>query len=246
MPSQRRRSSSGRTGSSAARVATPGAGRRAPATPAERPAPTGAFVPAPRPIAARWPSRRASRDRRAEFARSKGSRHGPVRRRCEKRAERTIQLIRRAQPRSEVRPDDEIQPVGKLPDSRAHQRAQTSFRPVSNDCIANGFGHNKTDTRRETRTSVGSSCMDNEELVTRSNATHCARKVDGLPQSVACGKHAPGSQAESFSRPLRRRPARIARPARVDIRRRKPCVRARRRLLGWKVRLLTMISVTLI
>lgn len=38
-------------------------------------------------------------------------------------------------------------------------------------------------------------------------------------------------------RPLRRRLATIARPARVRIRNRKPCTRARRRLFGWKVRL---------
>jgi hypothetical protein len=38
---------------------------------------------------------------------------------------------------------------------------------------------------------------------------------------------------------LRRRAARIARPARVRIRWRKPWVRLRRRLLGWNVRLLT-------
>lgn len=36
-----------------------------------------------------------------------------------------------------------------------------------------------------------------------------------------------------------RRDARIARPARVRMRRRKPWVFARRRLFGWKVRLLT-------
>jgi hypothetical protein len=46
-------------------------------------------------------------------------------------------------------------------------------------------------------------------------------------------------QADSSPRPLRRRAERIARPARVRIRRRKPCVLARRRLFGWKVRLLT-------
>jgi hypothetical protein len=46
-------------------------------------------------------------------------------------------------------------------------------------------------------------------------------------------------QAESRERPLARRPARIARPARVRIRRRNPWVFARRRLFGWKVRLLT-------
>jgi hypothetical protein len=43
-------------------------------------------------------------------------------------------------------------------------------------------------------------------------------------------------------RPLPRRADRIARPARVRIRRRKPCVLARRRLFGWYVRLLTMCS----
>lgn len=43
--------------------------------------------------------------------------------------------------------------------------------------------------------------------------------------------------ADSSVRPLRRRAARIARPARVFIRRRKPWVFARRRVFGWKVRL---------
>jgi len=46
-------------------------------------------------------------------------------------------------------------------------------------------------------------------------------------------------QALSFSRPLCLRAARTARPARVRIRSRKPCVFARRRLFGWNVRLLT-------
>ena len=46
-------------------------------------------------------------------------------------------------------------------------------------------------------------------------------------------------QALSRSRPLRLRAARTARPARVRIRSRKPCVFARRRLFGWNVRLLT-------
>lgn len=44
-------------------------------------------------------------------------------------------------------------------------------------------------------------------------------------------------QAERARRPLRRRLATIPRPARVRIRNRKPCTRARRRLFGWKVRL---------
>jgi len=43
-------------------------------------------------------------------------------------------------------------------------------------------------------------------------------------------------QADRLLRPLRRRAPRIARPARVRIRNRNPCVLARLRLLGWKVR----------
>lgn len=52
------------------------------------------------------------------------------------------------------------------------------------------------------------------------------------------------AQADSLARPLRRRSARMARPARVRIRRRKPCFLLRRRLFGWKVRLLTVQVLT--
>ena len=67
-------------------------------------------------------------------------------------------------------------------------------------------------------------------------------------QATTSGKHGvrdradQGRQADSSSRPLRRRAARMARPARVRIRSRNPWVFARRRLFGWKVRLLTAIS----
>lgn len=43
-------------------------------------------------------------------------------------------------------------------------------------------------------------------------------------------------QAESLWRPFWRRERRIARPARVDIRCRNPCLLARRRFFGWNVR----------
>jgi hypothetical protein len=49
-------------------------------------------------------------------------------------------------------------------------------------------------------------------------------------------------QTARLLRPLRRRADRIARPARVRIRRRKPCTLCRRRLFGWYVRLLTSSS----
>lgn len=63
---------------------------------------------------------------------------------------------------------------------------------------------------------------------------------------VRPGEHArtasAGYYAESSVRPLRRRAARMARPARVRMRRRKPCTLARRRLFGWKVLLLIAVS----
>jgi hypothetical protein len=68
--------------------------------------------------------------------------------------------------------------------------------------------------------------------------------------SVGRGKHTQSprtsDQAESCSRPLRRRAAMIARPARVRIRNRKPWVLALRRLFGWKVRLLTTDSTIML
>lgn len=63
-------------------------------------------------------------------------------------------------------------------------------------------------------------------------------EVLAVGQPVGRGQHgAAGGQADSRARPLRRRAATIARPARVRIRSRNPWVLARRRLLGWKVRL---------
>jgi hypothetical protein len=62
-------------------------------------------------------------------------------------------------------------------------------------------------------------------------------------QRKLCAAAHPGlgrqDQALSLSRPLCLRAARTARPARVRMRSRKPCVFARRRLFGWNVRLLT-------
>jgi hypothetical protein len=63
-------------------------------------------------------------------------------------------------------------------------------------------------------------------------------KIVATGQSCGRGEHA--SQADRRLRPLPRRAARIARPARVRMRSRNPWVRDRRRLFGWKVRLLTV------
>jgi hypothetical protein len=58
-----------------------------------------------------------------------------------------------------------------------------------------------------------------------------------------CGRlKEPGRQTARLLRPLRRREDRMERPARVRMRRRKPCTLCRRRLFGWYVRLLTSFS----
>jgi hypothetical protein len=83
----------------------------------------------------------------------------------------------------------------------------------------------------------------------RQHHTSCAPRVPAarasimaaaaaLPGGLPDGKDQPG-QALSCARPLWRRAAMTARPARVRIRSRKPWTFARRRLFGWNVRLLT-------
>ena len=54
--------------------------------------------------------------------------------------------------------------------------------------------------------------------------------------SARCWPPMPSDQAERRARPLRRRAFKMLRPARVDMRWRKPWFLARRRWLGWKVR----------
>jgi len=59
------------------------------------------------------------------------------------------------------------------------------------------------------------------------------------PPSRHCTGQTRAGQTLTRARPLRRRAASTARPARVRMRSRNPCVFARRRLFGWNVRLLT-------
>ena len=121
--------------------------------------------------------------------------------------------------------------------------------PVADHGAADGAGDHEADLWRGAfaggRT-VATACAVHHEEGGRitwtgpgSAATGAQRrgKVVAAPQPGAGREHA--GQAESRERPLARRPARIARPARVRIRRRNPWVLARRRLFGWKVRLLT-------
>ncbi len=85
--------------------------------------------------------------------------------------------------------------------------------------------------------SRGSDVGDGVRSGTTRTPSDCGFVVRSAGESVRLREHRV-CQAESSVRPLARRAERMPRPARVRMRARKPCFLARRRLLGWKVRLL--------
>jgi hypothetical protein len=126
--------------------------------------------------------------------------------------------------------------------ARRHQRPQATLHPVADDGVPHGLRYNKTDRRRVAACARGRDVDDHGRFSCAHTAAHRPAEVAGTAHAMRRGKHR--AQAESSERPLRRRAARIARPARVRMRSRKPWVFARRRLFGWKVRLVTRYSKT--
>jgi hypothetical protein len=140
---------------------------------------------------------------------------------------------------------------GQRPDHQVHvdrgalelsgdQVSQPAFHAVADDCAPDRLGDDEPRPALRSRTARG---VHDQRRASRADPRpgHAA-EVGRLVQARRSRKHRKGSgaaQAESLARPLPRRAERIARPARVRIRSRKPWVRLRRRLLGWKVRLLT-------
>lgn len=109
------------------------------------------------------------------------------------------------------------------------------------DRCPHGFRDDQADQRTVSGPRIVSASGMNHDVGLRgpSSVPDCRTEIGRPPHSVPRGKHrrATRAQAVNACRPLRRRPETIARPARVRIRNRKPCTRARRRLFGWKVRL---------
>ncbi len=131
--------------------------------------------------------------------------------------------------------------------------AKAALHTVADHRVAHGLAHDETRTWRgdalpcPVRVPVVQ--MDDESPASGpSSATYRGREVLAPPQPVLGGQHRftpePVTQADRRVRPLVRRDAMMARPARVRMRSRKPWVFARRRLFGWKVRLLTWGSST--
>ena len=126
--------------------------------------------------------------------------------------------------------------VGSRSATRCRSRRRTRFRTTALPMPLDTTKPTKTRvsrTRSACRTKVGRLTRTPDRMVRWKSAERVIRAFLGSTGVVDW------FQAESFVRPLRRRAATMARPARVRIRRRKPCVRLRRRLLGWNVRLLT-------
>ena len=117
----------------------------------------------------------------------------------------------------------------------ADQVAKAAADPVALDRTTDRGADDETHPHR--RPVTGSDVHGQQRRTGTSAAAYRDLEI-ATPTHPRRGRQHRG-QAESRSRPLRRRAARMARPARVRIRSRKPWVLARRRLFGWKVRLLT-------
>jgi hypothetical protein len=117
--------------------------------------------------------------------------------------------------------------------SRRRTRLRTTALPTPREIMnptRDGAATDRTGVRR---------CTTTEPRAAR-RPCRTARENSGRRRNrEAAGSTSLPAQADSSARPLRRRAARIARPARVRMRSRNPWVLARRRLFGWNVRLLT-------
>jgi hypothetical protein len=115
--------------------------------------------------------------------------------------------------------------------------AQLPLDPVADDGVPDGLRDGKAEPRLVGLTRLAREPVQDEKpRRSRSAAAIDSVEVPGTRQAVPAvhvRRIDPRAQAESRLRPLALRRFRIACPARVDMRARKPCLRLRRRTLGW-------------
>src|SRR5690606_40575909 len=155
------------------------------------------------------------------------------------------ELCERRLRRGGQRPDHDVGPVAHLRRRLVADGLETTPHGVSRHRAADRLAHDEAEARRARFAGV-----DDVQHVDRARAPRAPPDdrsiVDPAGEALRSGEHvrrAARDYAESSVRPLLRRAFTIARPARVRIRARKPCFLARRRLLGWKVRLLIAFSL---
>lgn len=124
----------------------------------------------------------------------------------------------------------------KLVQSDSHDLSKATFHSVSANGVSNSLGYDETHARSVGIITIYQAVRHQMVRAHADTSFEDSSEVVAAAYPVSRGDH---TYAETSARPLRRRAARIERPARVRIRRRKPCFLARLRLLGWKVRLLT-------
>lgn len=127
------------------------------------------------------------------------------------------------------------------------QVAKPPANPIPYHRLADAAVHDEPNPRRLIDAWPDGKMPDEQRPAEPAPATYRGREVRTAPHPRGRGQHRspPSSrrrgagQTLTRARPLRRRAARMARPARVRMRSLNPCVFARRRLFGWNVRLLT-------
>ena len=136
-------------------------------------------------------------------------------------------------------------PAGRATEAGRELRPQPTARPVPDHAVADRPADDEPDQRRRPSWTVDDA--DAAPVLRRGRGRRAARpwrnRSSGASGSRQAARERTGrgdvadgasvrAQADSSRRPLRRRAETIARPARVRMRSRKPCVFARRRLFG--------------
>ncbi len=132
-------------------------------------------------------------------------------------------------------PDHEGRTRGDSHEQLSRNGFEPSPESVTDDSDTHSLGDDETKSSG-CRCVCVQFCRNCKTFRTNSNtATRNSAIIIAVRDAVRVSEHR--GYAERTLRPFARRRARTARPARVRMRRRKPCVLARLRLLGWKVRL---------
>ena len=132
-----------------------------------------------------------------------------------------------------IRSDDEVDRTIDVPEGSSACRPEPTLHAIAINGASSFDGKPKT----------GGACLPGNR---RDHDPSGARRYSGSEepfeivrarQRLEGHSQREGFYAESRARPLSRRLFKIKRPAFVRIRARKPCLRLRRRLFGWYVRL---------
>jgi hypothetical protein len=127
------------------------------------------------------------------------------------------------------------------------QVAKPPANPVSYHRLADAPAHDESNPRRLIGARPNGKVPDKQRPAEPPTSTYRGLEVCTAPhprdrrqhRTPPSSRRRGASQTLTRARPLRRRAASIARPARVRMRSLNPCVFARLRLFGWNVRLLT-------